>query len=438
MTFGRLSVVVIGGGPAGIAAAVAAADDGVSVMLVEREKSLGGKLNQSIHDGFGFIRYDNALTGPEYVFNEISVLEQTNVIVMLQTSVVSISRIGNGFQLTISNRHGISIVETNAIVLATGCRERTIFEMGICGVYPAGIFTTGTAQYMLNVMGQLPVKKCIMLGSNNLTLEMARSIALTGGTVLGVYEPGGSPVGYLDTVSRCLFEHDIHIHFYHTVTRVFGSERLQAVELARADKSGKPVRGSEKLVLCDSFLFSTGFLPLNDLARTLNVPVSDKTGGPICDQNRMTLVEGIYACGNALHVSDLADFTSESGEIAGRSAARHMVREERRLLEITTGNVFLTIVPQYLDCDTIYNNVLVHFNSANEMQNAVVSVMVNGFEVFRQQFETLRPTVTQKIEFPVSDSLTPESNVSIRIEQGAAPVETDTESTNDDSDNSDE
>lgn len=415
MTFGRFTVVVIGGGPAGIAAAVAASGDGASVMLVEHEKRLGGKMNQSIQDAFGFIRFSEGLAGPEYIYREITLLDQTNTVVLVQTTVINIVRIDNAFQLTMSNRHGISVIECNAIVLAAGCREQTLSEIGIHGTQPSGVFSAGTAQYILNVMGQLPVRSCIMLGSNNLSLATARALSLSGVKIIGVYEPGSTPKGYLDNVSRCLFDFLTPLHLEHTITRVFGTERIRGVELARADHNGNPIRGSEKAVLCDGFIASGELLPDNSLALSLGVPLSARTKGPLCDHNRMTLKDGVFACGGSLYVSDLVDYDSENGELAGRNAARYMPHT-RKLVEINASNDFLTFVPHYVDFDLLFDNTVIYFNPAAVYLNAKVYVMVDGTDVIGQEFDALRPNETQRIDVNLTNVLTPESKIVLRMD----------------------
>ena len=414
MTFSKVSVTVIGGGPAGIAAAIAAARDGVSVLLVEREKRLGGMLLQSIQDGFGLLRYDNTVTGPEYAFKDISVLNQTNAIILLQTTVTDIVSIDNTFQLTLSNRHGVSIVESNSIVLATGCRELTPYDAGVYGSCPSGVFTAGMAQHYLNVSGQLPVRSCVMLGSSNLGLATARSLTLSGVKVIGVFEPNAAPRGSLFNVSRCLFDFYTQLHLNHTVTRAFGSGRLRAVEIARTSADGKPIRGSERAVQCDGLIVATGFMPENNLADLLTVPSDERTNGPLCDQNRMTMKDGVFVCGNALHISDLVDYVSEDGEIAGRCAARH-IAHDRALAKISTGNDFLTVTPQYIDCNMLRGSVVMFLNSSETRFDATVRVFADNNEVFSHKFEKLCPAETQRIEVSFPGTLTSDSEVVLSV-----------------------
>jgi len=416
MVISRVNVVVIGGGPAGLSAAIAASVDGASVLLVEREAHLGGVLKQCVHDSFGIIRYDERLSGPEYAFRDIKRLDQTSTFVLLQTFVSRIVSIGRTFQLTLCNRYGIVQIEANSVVLATGCRERTSKQVSIHGTRPAGVMTAGSAQYYINILGQLPAQRCIILGSGNIGMVMARRLTLEGSTVLGVYEEGLYPAGLLLNVTDCINDFNIPLHFSHTVTRVSGAHRLSGVEICRVDKSLNPLRGTENLVKCDSLILSVGLIPEIELADSLGVPISNVTSGPICDQNFMTLFDGVFSCGNSMHVSDVVDYVSESGEIAGRSAARYMGRE-RRLLEIGTSKDFLYAVPQFLDFDMLHDDTVMYFRPREVRQDTIVRVTADGKEIFSQEFPMLRPPEVERISVDFGSFLTSESKVEFRMER---------------------
>ena len=418
MLMSRVGVVVIGGGPAGLAAATAASVDGASVLLVERDISLGGALKQAIHNGFGAQRHGNMLTGPEYAFMDISNLEHTNTFVMLQTSVTSVVKIGNTFQLTLCNRHGIVIVEAKSVVLATGCIERSVGHLLIHGTRPAGVFTAGCAQYYLNIMGQLPGKNCIILGSSDLGLIMARRFMLEGARVLGVYEPSQSPVGSLQNVSECLNDFFIPLHCGHTVTYVLGSGRVKSVIVQRIDKNQNVIRGSENRIQCDSLIVAGSLKPETELADTLGIPISDITTGPICDQNFMTMTEGVFCCGNALFINSMVDNISESGEIAGQSAARHM-HYDRQIVNINVSKDFLFSVPQCLDLGMLRGEIVLFFRPREARENVVVRIIVNGQILHSQEFLTLRPSNVERLSANLNIALTPECRVELRIENNA-------------------
>jgi len=415
MLMSKVGVAVIGGGPAGLSAAIAASYDGAQVSLIERDAKLGGTLKQCIHDGFGFHRYDERLTGPEYAFKDIYTLEQTNTFVLLQTTVTNIISNGNAFQLTLFNRHGIMTVDAKSVVIATGCRERSPNQVAIHGSRPAGIMTAGTAQYYANIMGQLPAKYPIIFGSGNIGLIMARRLSLEGGKVLGVYETKGKQQGSVRNVAECLNDFNIPLHFHHTITYATGTNRLNSVVICRVDKSLNPIRGSENQVKCDSLIISAGLIPETELTENLGIPLSTETNGPECDHNYMSMLDGVFVCGNAMYINDVVDYISESGEIAGRNAARYMLRT-RQLVDIKTSKDFLYCAPHYLDIDMLHKETVIYFRSNETRENAVVKVYSDGVEVFSQDFIALRPTETERIAVNFTAPLNPESRVEIRME----------------------
>ena len=411
----KFNVVVIGGGPAGLSAAIAASVDGASVLLVERETRLGGMLKQCIHDGFGIARYNEKLTGPEYAYKDISLLEQTNVRVLLNTAVSKIASSDNTFQLTLCNRHGTLNIIANSIVLATGCRERTAKQAGIHGFNATGIMTAGNAQYYLNILGQLPAKRCIILGSGDVGLIMARRLTLEGVRVLGVYEARREPGGLLRNVTQCIYDYNIPLHFERTVTRVAGFPRLQAAEISRVDRNLNPVGAAEGLVKCDSLILSVGMIPENELAESIGTPISENAKGPICDQNFMTMIDGVYCCGNALHLNETVDHVSESGEAAGRNAARYMHRE-RRLIDVQTSANILYSVPQCIDIDMLAGETVMYFRTRERKKHFAVKLLIDGNEIFSQQYEALRPPETARISVDLRPALNPESKIELRMD----------------------
>lgn len=334
-------VTVIGGGPAGLAAALEAHKAGGRVLLIERESRLGGILKQCIHDGFGLVRYEEKLTGPEYAQRFIDEFNAAGIPAMMNTFVTDIKKKAErekckdensgpednneaGFTIKAVCISGVETINTGTIIFATGCRERTARQVFIHGTRPAGIFTAGTAQHLINIQGQLPTKKCVILGSGDIGLIMARRLTLEGAKVEGVYEIRPEPSGLARNVQQCLIDYDIPLHLNHTVTRVLGRDRVEAVEICRVDEHKKPIPETARLVECDGLILSVGLIPENELAESVGVTVNKATGCPTCSENQMTDVPGVFACGNALRVFDLVDYVSASGEAAGRSAMEYL------------------------------------------------------------------------------------------------------------------
>jgi len=418
----RIDVAVIGAGPAGLAAAVSASREGASVLLIEREARPGGILKQCIHDGFGLVRYGEKLSGPEYAYRDILAFEKTDAQMVLSTFVSRIEKTSEGFLLTLVNEKGLVQAEAKSLVLATGCRERTARQAAIHGTRPAGIFTAGSAQYYINVLGQMPAKKCVILGSGDIGLIMARRLTLEGAEVVGVYEAMPSPGGLLRNVVQCLHDFDIPLHLSHTVTRLFGTSRLRAVEVSRVDGNMIPIKGTEEIISCDALILSVGLIPENELAETLNVEMCDKTHGPLCDQNYMTAVDGIFSCGNAMHVNDLVDYVSQGGEIAGRSAARYAAGPRalveagaRSLINVSVGKDFLYAVPQRLDINTLQDETIMFFRVAKPLGETYVRVTADGREVFGKQFKSLRPPEMERIAVEFGKELNRGSKISLEM-----------------------
>ncbi len=390
-------VMVIGGGPAGLAASISADKEGARVVLVEREARLGGILKQCIHDGFGLVRYEEKLSGPEYVERFTDEFRSRGIEAKLLTFVTSVERIKEGFKVTLVSRDGVEVYEAKSLVLATGCRERTSKQVFIHGTRPSGIFTAGTAQHYTNLLGQLPTKRCVILGSGDIGLIMARRLTLEGAEVIGVYEIKNTPSGLTRNIHQCLNDFNIPLHLSHTVTRVFGMDRLEAVEVAEVDEHLKPIPGTEKKIECDALILSVGLIPENELAETLEVRIDNRTKGPICDSNLMTNIPGIFACGNALHVNDLVDYVSESGEIAGKNAAHFKRAENKSVIEIVPSETLLYVVPQTLNLNGYINDFVMYFRSNRIYENCVFRLKIDGRTVFEKRYPIVRPPEMERV-----------------------------------------
>ncbi len=315
-------VLVIGAGPGGLAAAKGAKEAGAnSVVVVERNSKTGGILNQCVHDGFGLVRYKEQLTGPEYAEYSKREVEALGVKVLLNQHVIDVS---TEKIITTICPSGIDKIKAKSVILATGCRERTRGMISIPGSRPAGVFTAGVAQHLVNVQNIMPGKNIVILGSGDVGMIMARRLTLEGANVKAVVEVLPEPAGLARNVSQCLYEYDIPLYCSHMISNIVGKKRVEAVEIVEIEKNGTSIFGTEKILKCDSLILSVGLIPENEVANTAGIKIDKKKNGVITDEYLHTNVSGIFSCGNSREIMDLADFVSMQGEVAGFNAVAYL------------------------------------------------------------------------------------------------------------------
>ncbi len=368
----KVDLVIIGGGPAGMSAAVAAYDAGLrDILILERDRSLGGILRQCIHNGFGLHRFKEELTGPEYAYRyEKQVLER-GIPFKLNTMVLDITP---GKVVTAMNSEdGLFTLEAKAIILAMGCRERPKGALNISGTRPAGIFTAGTAQKFVNMDGYMPGKKVVILGSGDIGLIMARRMTLEGAEVKAVCELMPYSGGLARNIEQCLHDFHIPLLLSHTVVEIHGKERVTGVTIAKVDEKRRPIAETRQYIECDTLLLSVGLIPENELTRGANIVIDRVTNGAVVDQNRQTEIEGVFACGNVLHVHDLVDYVSEESEIAGKAAAAYVQGKTvyGKSIRLTTDGKVRYTVPQ---CITAEEPVTVYFRVADVYRDVHIVV----------------------------------------------------------------
>lgn len=416
-------VIVIGGGPAGLAAALAAHEAGADVLLLEREARLGGILKQCIHDGFGLVRFHEKLSGPEYTERFIHQVREAGIDAHTSTFVTRMEKKADGtFALTCVSAEGVSTIGARTIVLATGCRERTARQVFIHGTRPAGIYTAGAAQHLVNILGVLPAKRCVILGSGDIGLIMARRLTLEGAEVAGVYEAKSTPSGLTRNLVQCLEDFHIPLYLSHTVTKAFGADRLEAVEVSQVDEKMNPIAGTEEVIACDGLILSVGLIPENEMAEELGVALDPRTKGPFADDALMSSVPGVFVCGNALHVNDLVDYVTESGETAGRAAAawaRGPVEEKEPEISVQADRTLGYFVPQKLR--TSSQTATSYFRTAQPLAAADLVLSQKGRVVYRRAFQNLKPPEMVRMVLPLKTmELSEEAPLEAHLEEKGA------------------
>ena len=400
-------VIVIGAGPAGLAAALGAKKEGAEkIAVLERDRYSGGILPQCIHNGFGLHLFSKDLTGPEYAEKFIEQAVEANIEIILETMVLEVnaSKEGNHSVLCAGRKSGMSTFSAPSIVLAMGCRERTRGNIALPGTRPAGIFTAGTAQRFTNIEGYIPGKKIVILGSGDIGMIMARRLTFEGAEVKAVVEIMPFLGGLNRNKVQCLDDFDIPFYLNHTVSYIKGNNRVEGVEIAEIDENRKIIDGTRQFIECDTLLLSVGLIPENELTEKGGVPIDSLTRGAFVDQNFETEIDGIFACGNVVHVSDLVDYVSEDGEKAGRYAALfasgRRKQERNRSIRVEKGNNVSYTVPQILSTsDTGFEEFPLSFRVAVPLSDVRIILKGDGEILYQSKIKkAVRPGEMERLE----------------------------------------
>lgn len=396
-------IVIIGGGPAGLAAAIAAREAGAEdIVILERDRELGGILNQCIHSGFGLHTFKEELTGPEYAARFIEKVKTLGIEYKLNTIVMDIN---SQKQITAMNRKdGMFVIQAKAVILAMGCRERSRGALNIPGYRPAGIFSAGTAQRLVNMEGYLPGKEVVILGSGDIGLIMARRMTLEGAKVKVVAELMPYSGGLKRNIVQCLDDYGIPLKLSHTVVDIKGKKRVEGITLAQVDEAGRPIPGTEEFYSCDTLLLSVGLIPENELSKDMGVALSPVTSGPVVNESLECSIPGVFACGNVLHVHDLVDFVSEEAAAAGRHAAAYVKANEGKQEDILVAEIPVEpgegvrySVPAFIRPEKMEENLTVRFRVGKVYQNVYVSVYLGEERIWHKKRRNMAPGEMEEI-----------------------------------------
>ncbi|MHA1252318.1 MAG: NAD(P)/FAD-dependent oxidoreductase [Candidatus Helarchaeota archaeon] len=398
-------IVIIGGGPAGMAAAISAHENGVKSLIIERDFELGGILPQCIHNGFGLWIFGEELTGPEFAQRYINKIKELNIPVLLNTMVLEIK--SDKTIYAVNKDEGIMKIKAKAIILAMGCRERTRGNIMIPGTRPAGIYTAGLAQRLVNIEGLMPGKKFVILGSGDIGMIMARRLTLEGAEVKAVIEILPYTSGLIRNRVQCLDDFGIPLLLKHTVIEILGKKRVEGVVIAEVDENRNPIKGTEKIIECDTLLLSVGLIPENELSKTCSVELDPATKGPIVDCYFQTNVEGIFACGNVLHVNDLVDNVALEGDKAGENAAKYVknsLKIEDKFITPLCGRNVAYVLPQKIYQNAFKEKIRFYMRVKSPETNVYINFWVDNKLIFKKFERFALPSEMISVDLPEQET----------------------------------
>lgn len=416
-------IVIVGGGPAGLAAAVSAKQNGIDdILILERDVQLGGILRQCIHNGFGLHTFKEELTGPEYAYRYVDKVNELKIPYMLNSIVSNISR--DKTITVISRENGAFDIKAKAVILCMGCRERPRGALNIVGYRPSGIYSAGTAQRMVNIEGKMVGRTVVILGSGDIGLIMARRMTLEGAKVKLVAEIMPYSAGLKRNIVQCLDDYNIPLKLSHTVVDIKGKERIEGVVIAEVDEKLRPIEGTEEYYDCDTLLLSVGLIPENELTEKINTDMDKVTKGAVVDNTFMTSIDGVFACGNVLHVHDLVDYVSDEAEMAGKYASDYVktgsLTKAEDEIKIQANSGVRYTKPNYINTAAMPDNLTVRFRVDNVYVDSTIKVDIDGKNIISRKKRVLFPSEMEQIVLKKSelDKIDNPKVIEVYVERG--------------------